>query len=40
MRAMPRTKYLITSYIIFKKEIAGKPGALVTRWSLAAAFSI
>jgi hypothetical protein len=40
MRATPRAKYLITSYIIFKKEIAGKPRARVTRWPLAAAFSI
>ncbi len=40
MRVTPRAKYLITSYIVVKKEIAGKPRARVTRWPLAAAFSI
>ena len=40
MRATPRAKYLITSYVIFEKEIAGKPRARVTSWPLAAAFSI
>jgi hypothetical protein len=30
----------LRAIIIFKKEIAGKPRARVTRWPLAAAFSI